>query len=149
MRLYDGGFDAKDVTSVASGSAVARLFVTLGVVYLVVMLFGAWLIRVPADGWVPEGFDPSKQKQQSMVTTASVSANNAIKTPQFWLLWVVLFCNVTAGIGILEQAAPMIQDFFRGGERLQRRPRPRLPASSGCCRSATWPAGSCGPRPRT
>ena len=50
-----------------------------------------------------------------MVTTASVSAANAIRTPQFWLLWMVLFCNVTAGIGILEQAAPMIQDFFREG----------------------------------
>ena len=50
-----------------------------------------------------------------MVTTASVSAANAIRTPQFYLLWVVLFCNVTAGIGILEQAAPMIQDFFREG----------------------------------
>ena len=48
-----------------------------------------------------------------MVTTASVSAASAIRTPQFWLLWVVLFCNVTAGIGILEQASPMIQDFFR------------------------------------
>ena len=44
-----------------------------------------------------------------------MSAANAIRTPQFWLLWVVLFCNVTAGIGILEQAAPMIQDFFRDG----------------------------------
>ncbi len=47
------------------------------------------------------------------MTTASVSARNAVRTPQFWLLWVVLFCNVTAGIGILEQASPMIQDFFR------------------------------------
>ncbi len=114
LAAYDGSFDAKDVTSVASGSSVASLFVTLGLVYLVVMLFGAWLIKVPQDGWVPEGFDPSTVKKKSMVTTASVSANNAIKTPQFWLLWVVLFCNVTAGIGILEQAAPMIQDFFRG-----------------------------------
>jgi MFS family permease len=52
-------------------------------------------------------------RSRSLVTTASVSAANAIKTPQFWLLWTVLFCNVTAGIGILEQAAPMIQDFFR------------------------------------
>ena len=43
-----------------------------------------------------------------------MSAASAIRTPQFWLLWVVLFCNVTAGIGILEQAAPMIQDFFSG-----------------------------------
>ncbi len=91
------------------------MFVTLGLVYLVVMLFGAWLIRVPADDWRPEGFDPKTVKAKSMVTTASVSAANAVKTPQFWLLWVVLFCNVTAGIGILEQAAPMIQDFFRTG----------------------------------
>ena len=53
--------------------------------------------------------------EKKLVTTASVSAANAIKTRQFWLLWVVLFCNVTAGIGILEQAAPMIQDFFREG----------------------------------
>jgi MFS family permease len=114
LATFDSGFDATDPTSVASGSAVASMFVTLGIVYLVVMLFGAWLVRVPADDWVPEGFDPSKVKAKSMVTTASVSAANAVKTPQFWLLWVVLFCNVTAGIGILEQAAPMIQDFFRG-----------------------------------
>ena len=115
LATYDPGFDPKDVTSVASGSAVAAMFVTLGLVYLVVMLFGAWLIRVPADDWRPEGFDPKTVKAKSMVTTASVSAANAVKTPQFWLLWVVLFCNVTAGIGILEQAAPMIQDFFRTG----------------------------------
>jgi MFS family permease len=55
-------------------------------------------------------------KEKKLVTTASVSADNAIRTPQFWLLWVVLFCNVTAGIGILEQASPMIQDFFRDGD---------------------------------
>ena len=53
-------------------------------------------------------------QSKALVTTANVSAANAIKTPQFWLLWVVLLCNVTAGIGILEQASPMIQDFFRG-----------------------------------
>ena len=47
------------------------------------------------------------------MTTASVSASNAVRTRSFWLLWIVLFCNVTAGIGILEQASPMIQDFFR------------------------------------
>ncbi len=113
LAVYDPAFDSTDSTSVASGSAVAGLFVTLGLVYLVVMLFGAWLIKVPADDWRPDGFDPSTVKTKSLVTTDSVSAANAIKTPQFWLLWTVLFCNVTAGIGILEQAAPMIQDFFR------------------------------------
>ena len=114
LGIYDDSFDT--ATGIASGSAVAKLFVTLGVVYLVLMLFGAWLIRVPADGWKPAGFDPSTVKSKALVTTDNVSAANAIRTPQFWLLWIVLFCNVTAGIGILEQAAPMIQDFFREGE---------------------------------
>lgn len=114
LGLYDSSYDT--ATGIATGGAVAKLFVTLGLVYLVVMLFGAWLVRVPADGWTPRGFDPASVKQKSMVTTESVSANNAIRTPQFWFLWVVLFCNVTAGIGILEQASPMIQDFFREGD---------------------------------
>lgn len=113
LGMFDDSYDT--ATGVASGSAVAKLFVTLGLIYLVLMMFGAWLIRVPADGWKPQGFDPSTVKSKALVTTDNVSANNAIKTPQFWLLWVVLFCNVTAGIGILEQAAPMIQDFFRDG----------------------------------
>ncbi|MFZ3417901.1 OFA family MFS transporter [Arthrobacter sp. 3Tela_A] len=98
---------------VASGDAVGKLFVTLGVVYLIYMLYGAWTIRVPADDWKPKGFDPATVARKPLVTTANVSASNAIKTRQFWLVWIVLFCNVTAGIGILEQAAPMIQDFFR------------------------------------
>ena len=115
MDFYDPAYNPADKASVPAGSAVALLFLTLGLVYLVFMLFGAFIVRVPADDWKPAGFDPSTVKQKSLVTTESVSAANAIKTPQFWLLWVVLFCNVTAGIGILEQAAPMIQDFFRTG----------------------------------
>lgn len=89
------------------------LFVTLGVGYFVIMMFGVANVRVPAADWRPAGFDPERAKVKLMVTTASVSAANAVRTRQFWLLWVVLFCNVTAGIGILEQASPMIQDFFR------------------------------------
>ena len=81
----------------ASGHAVMMLFVTLGIVYLCFMMFGAFTVRVPADDWKPEGWDPSQVQEKKLVTTASVSAANAIKTPQFWLLWVVLFCNVTAG----------------------------------------------------
>jgi MFS family permease len=98
---------------VASGHAVMMLFLTFAVLHLCFMMFGAFNVRVPAEGWKPEGWDPSSVREKKLVTTASVSAANAIKTRQFWLLWVVLFCNVTAGIGILEQAAPMIQDFFR------------------------------------
>ncbi|WP_299037209.1 OFA family MFS transporter [uncultured Pseudokineococcus sp.] len=114
LRAYDPGFDGA-AGSVADGSAVASLFVTLGVVYLVAMLYGAATIRVAPPDYRPAGWDPSTRTTNAMVTTAAVSAGNAIRTPQFWLLWVVLFCNVTAGIGILEQASPMIQDFFRDG----------------------------------
>jgi len=115
MGFYDPSYDGTAGT-VPSGSAVALLFLTLGLVYLAFMLFGALIVRVPADDWRPDGFDPSTVKSKALVTTDNVSAANAIKTPQFWLLWTVLFCNVTAGIGILEQAAPMIQDFFRTGQ---------------------------------
>ena len=115
MALYDSSYDSGDPGSVASGHAVAMLFVTLGLVYLAFMMFGAFTVRVPADDWLPAGFDPAQVKGKAMVTTGSVSAANAVRTPQFYLLWLVLFCNVTAGIGILEQASPMIQDFFREG----------------------------------
>ena len=114
MDWYDPNF-AGEAGQVASGSAVAWLFLTLGLVYLVFMLFGAFIVRVPADDWKPAGWDASMVKHRELVTSESVSAANSIKTPQFWLLWVALFCNVTAGIGILEQASPMIQDFFRTG----------------------------------
>ncbi|GAB2571286.1 OFA family MFS transporter [Kribbella endophytica] len=116
LSLYDDGYDPNNSASVAGGSALVALFVTLGLGYFVIMMFGVFNIRVPAEGWKPDGFDPSTVKQKALVTTSNVSAANAIKTPQFWLLWVVLLCNVTAGIGILEQASPMIQDFFRGAD---------------------------------
>jgi MFS family permease len=113
LSWYDSGYNPSDPKSVASGSAVAMLFVTLAAIYFVVMMYGAFTVRVPPEGWRPEGFDPATLKAKPLVTTANVSAANAIRTPSFWLLWTVLACNVTAGIGILEQASPMIQDFFR------------------------------------
>ncbi|MFC7527294.1 OFA family MFS transporter [Actinoplanes sp. GCM10030250] len=113
MSFYDSGYDPNVATSVASGSALTFLFVTLGVSYFVIMMFGVVNIRVPREGWQPDGWDPASVKAKPLVTTANVSASSAIRTRAFWLLWIVLFCNVTAGIGILEQASPMIQDFFR------------------------------------
>src|SRR3954469_19661585 len=103
LSAYDAGYDPGSATSTASGHALTMLFVTLGIAYFAVMMLGVANVRVPAPGWVPAGFDPSSVKTKPMVTTASVSAANAIRTPQFWLMWIVLFCNVTAGIGILDR----------------------------------------------
>jgi MFS family permease len=113
LSFYDSSYDPTNAKSVASGDALVALFLTLGLGYFVIMMFGVFNVRVPAEGWKPAGFDPASVAAKPLVTTANVSAGNAIKTRSFWLLWVVLFCNVTAGIGILEQASPMIQDFFR------------------------------------
>jgi nitrate/nitrite transporter NarK len=79
--------------------------------YSVLMWFGAMLVRVPAPDWGPEGWVPPAAT--ASITTASVAVDVAWKTPQFWLLWVVLCMNVSAGIGILGQASPMIQDMFK------------------------------------
>ncbi|WP_091556185.1 OFA family MFS transporter [Micromonospora pattaloongensis] len=115
LSLYDPGYDPAHGGAVASGGALVRLFVTLGIAYFLIMMLGVFNVRVPPPGWRPAGFDPTRVGERALITTASVSAANAIKTRSFWMLWIVLFCNVTAGIGILEQAAPMIQDFFRDG----------------------------------
>ncbi|KQT92345.1 MFS transporter [Marmoricola sp. Leaf446] len=111
LGIYDPQFDPANSGNGASASALSATFLTLGLVYLVFMLIGASLIRLP------EGFgDDATAAHQPGRGGALVRAKAAIRTPQFALLWVVLFCNVTAGIGILEQAAPMIQDFFRDGQ---------------------------------
>ena len=90
--------------------AMQTLLVMAGL-YTVSMLFGALMIRVPAQGWHPEGWEP-KEHVKPMVTNASVSVDVAWKTPQFWLLWVVLCMNVSAGIGVLGRAADMCMDMF-------------------------------------
>jgi MFS family permease len=92
---------------------VGHTFLIMGSLYFVFMMFGVFTIRVPRDGWKPEGW-AHPAKASAMITTHNVDVNTAFRTPQFWLLWIVLCMNVTAGIGILEQASPMIQDLFRG-----------------------------------
>jgi MFS family permease len=92
---------------------VGTTMVAMGAIYFVAMMFGVFTVRVPQPGWRPEGWTPPV-KPQALVTTHDVEVNMASLTPQFWLLWVVLCLNVTAGIGILEQASPMIQELFKG-----------------------------------
>jgi MFS family permease len=92
---------------------VGKTFIAMGAIYFVAMMFGVITVRVPQEGWKPEGW-VAPAKPQALVTTHNVEVNRASTTPQFWLLWIVLCMNVTAGIGILEQASPMIQELFRG-----------------------------------
>ena len=113
LRAFGVSYDAAGkVLSVADG-AIATTFLVHGLVYAVFMSLGVMLVRVPPPGWQPAGWTPAASKTGALITTNQVSAKNAIRTPQFWCLWVVLCFNVTAGIGILEKASPMITEFFR------------------------------------
>jgi MFS family permease len=102
---------ARFKSDVAPG--VAPTFVTLGILYFCFMMFGVFTVRVPPPGWKPRGWEPSEHPRP-MVTTGNVTAARAVTTRQFWLLWVVLCVNVSAGIGVLGQASPMIQEMFPG-----------------------------------
>ncbi len=95
----------------ATGTGVAQTMITMGIIYFVWMFVGSMIVRVPAEGWAPAGYvAPSETKR--MITTKNVLLEEALKTPQFYLLWLVLFLNVTAGIGVLGQASLMIQEMF-------------------------------------
>jgi MFS family permease len=90
---------------------VANTMFLFGAAYFVLMLIGAAILKRPPAGWKPDGWTPSA-KVKKMITDRSISRNGALGTPQFYLLWGILFINVTAGIGILSQTSPMLQDMF-------------------------------------
>jgi MFS family permease len=90
---------------------VANTVIALGGTYLVIMLIGSRLLERPPAGWKPAGW-VAPTTMGAMMTDRSVTRNEAIQTPQFYLLWGILFINITAGIGILAQASPMMQDMF-------------------------------------
>ena len=92
---------------------VAETFIVLGIVYFCFMMVGAAIVRVPAPGWKPEGYT-APAVAQKLITRNDVYVYDAIKTPQFWLIWWVLCLNVTAGIGVLGQASAMSQEMFPG-----------------------------------
>ncbi len=99
--------------SSATHVGVAEAFIGLGIIYLIFMWVGAAIVRVPAPGWKPEGYTPPVVAQ-ALITKNDVFVYDAIKTPQFWLIWWVLCLNVTAGIGVLGQASAMSQEMFPG-----------------------------------
>jgi MFS family permease len=92
---------------------VWETFVTMGVIYFVFMLGGAFGYRLPPTGWKPEGWTPP-QNSHAMITTGHVHLRDAHKSLQFWLIWAVLCLNVSAGIGIIGAASPMLQETFGG-----------------------------------
>jgi len=99
--------------STPSHVGVAETFAVLGIVYFCFMTIGAAIVRVPPPGWRPAGYVPPTQPK-NLVTDANVHVDQALRTPQFYLLWGVLCLNVTAGIGVIGQASAMSQEMFPG-----------------------------------
>jgi MFS family permease len=92
---------------------VWETFVAMGVIYFVFMMIGAFRYRIPPTGWRPDGWTPPSETK-SMISQHHVHLDNAHKTPQFWLVWWVLTLNVSAGIGVIGMASPMLQEIFAG-----------------------------------
>jgi MFS family permease len=97
----------------ATHIGVAETFVAMGCIYFCFMMVGAAIVRIPAPGWKPEGYVAPTQAAK-LITKNDVYVYDALKTPQFWLIWWVLCLNVTAGIGVLGQASAMSQEMFPG-----------------------------------
>jgi MFS family permease len=94
---------------------VWQTFLAMAAIYFVFMTAGAFGYRVPPAHWRPAGWRQSPRAANSMITHGNVALHNAHKTPQFWLVWAVLTLNVSAGIGVIGMASPMLQEIFAGG----------------------------------
>src|SRR5580658_5176279 len=90
-----------------------QTFLVIGVIYFFFMMVGAFRYRLPPDGWRPEGWTPPSETK-TMITQHQVHLKDAHRTPQFWLIWWVLCLNVSAGIGVIGMASPMLQEIFGG-----------------------------------
>ena len=99
---------------VGSGATgIAEAFILIGLIYLTVMLIAAFSYRLPPQGWQPDGWQkPNEDTRNKLITTANVDIDQALRTPQFYQLWIVLCLNVTAGIGVLGVARTMITEIF-------------------------------------
>jgi MFS family permease len=97
-------------------SGVAETFVALGIIYGLVMLAAAFTYRIPAPAWKPAGSTPpdARQSASMMISLRNVAIGESLRTRQFYLLWIMLCFNVTAGIGILGVAKTMITEIFAG-----------------------------------
>ena len=97
----------------ANTQGVWETLLTMGAIYLVFMMIGAFRYRIPPAGWRPDGWTPPAENQ-SMITQHQVHLRDAHKTKQFWMIWIVLCMNVSAGIGVIGMASPMLQEIFAG-----------------------------------
>ena len=94
---------------------VMQTFIVMALVYFVFMLAGAFGYRVPETGWKPAGWTPAPaQVNNAMITQKHVHVSKVWGIPQFWLIWMVLCMNVSAGIGVIGMASPMLQEVFGG-----------------------------------
>jgi MFS family permease len=101
--------------STATSNGVLETFVILAIVYFVFMVGGAFGYRIPATGWTPKGWTPpAKQATNAMITQRHVHVKKVWSIPQFWLIWMLLTMNVSAGIGVIGMASPMLQEVFGG-----------------------------------
>lgn len=112
-RMIVPGPEGVYVVGTGSTGAAATFF-TLGVVYLIVMIAASFSYRVPREGWTPKGWTPPQADTaaKKMITSNHVHIDQALKTPQFYLLWIVLCANVTAGIGVIGVAKTMMTEIF-------------------------------------
>ncbi|MBI1397589.1 MAG: MFS transporter [Betaproteobacteria bacterium] len=106
---------AEGVYAAGTGNTGAAMtFVTLGVVYFTVMIIAAFSYRVPREGWKPAGWTPpsASEVEKRMITDKHVHIDTALRTPQFWQMWLMLCFNVTAGIGVIGVAKTMMTEIF-------------------------------------
>ena len=96
-----------------ASAGVWQTFLAMGAIYFVFMTIGAFSYRITPPNWKPEGWTPPATAN-AMITTGHVHLDNAHKTKQFWLIWGVLCLNVSAGIGVIGMASPMLQEIFAG-----------------------------------
>jgi MFS family permease len=95
-----------------ASAGVAATLIAMGLLYFIVMSAGAFGFRTSPGGWLPKGWTPDEAQTKAMITDNHVHLAKAWKTPQFWLIWGVLCLNVSAGIGVIGMASPMLQDIF-------------------------------------
>jgi MFS family permease len=101
--------------STPTSVGVAQTFVTMALGYFVFMMGGALTYRLPAPGWLPDGWSAARgRSDNAMITRGNVNVKRVWGIPQFWLVWLVLCMNVSAGIGVIGMASPMLQEVFGG-----------------------------------